>query len=373
MPSAGRGSLLPPHNREVPLASSDDRQPRPYLLFSLHGLRYAVEAQAVREIFWLPRLSPIEETPPSIVGAINFRGTIVPVMDLAIRFGHPPSRYHLTDVVIMLEWQGARMAVIVSEVQSVEEIAPAQVQKLTREQAAPARSHLVAGEIKLGDDVLMLLDVGRLVAVGEDGEAPRVGIQEATGPAHSSEVPSTIPPPFCPDAGPEELRVFQERAHKLSVPLEAGDGRDLLALALVVLAGERYAIPLEGVREFVTLSEVVPIPCCPPHIVGDMNLRGDLLTILDIRGLLHLPAGGDQTLGQAMVAQTGDVVIGVLVNEVVAVIVVGASTIQPVPAALQRDDEAWLAGMVLHEGETLPVLALTKVLSHDGLYVKGEV
>ena len=65
----------------------------PYLLFSLNGARYGVEALSVLEIAWLPELTPAEEAPPYIAGVANRRGKIEPVMSLGLRLGHPPQRY----------------------------------------------------------------------------------------------------------------------------------------------------------------------------------------------------------------------------------------------------------------------------------------
>ncbi|MCC2672942.1 MAG: chemotaxis signal transduction protein, partial [Armatimonadetes bacterium] len=48
------------------------------LTFGLHGSEYAVNADAVREIVWLPELTPIAEAPGYVVGVLNLRGVIVP-------------------------------------------------------------------------------------------------------------------------------------------------------------------------------------------------------------------------------------------------------------------------------------------------------
>jgi len=57
-----------------------------FLVFGNSGSLFAVTAQAVREIFALPEITPLEESPPCVVGVINLRGEIVPVMDLESTF-----------------------------------------------------------------------------------------------------------------------------------------------------------------------------------------------------------------------------------------------------------------------------------------------
>jgi chemotaxis signal transduction protein len=53
----------------------------PYLTFRLQGAWYAVEALWVREILRLPALTPVSEAPHYIIGVVNYRGHILPVMD----------------------------------------------------------------------------------------------------------------------------------------------------------------------------------------------------------------------------------------------------------------------------------------------------
>src|SRR5262245_16285487 len=96
-----------------------------YLTCSLQDALYAVDASIVTQILWLPVLTPIAEAPPDIVGVFNFRGKIVPVMDLARRLGHAPQRYRLTDQVIVLEQADLLCGLIVHEVHDVQRISPA--------------------------------------------------------------------------------------------------------------------------------------------------------------------------------------------------------------------------------------------------------
>jgi purine-binding chemotaxis protein CheW len=66
-----------------------------YLTFTHNNFIYAVEATSVQEVFFLPELSPIPESPPDIIGTVNLRGNIIPIMDLNLRFGYPPVDYQL--------------------------------------------------------------------------------------------------------------------------------------------------------------------------------------------------------------------------------------------------------------------------------------
>jgi purine-binding chemotaxis protein CheW len=58
-------------------------------------------------------------------------------------------------------------------------------------------------------------------------------------------------------------------------------------LVVIALGTNFFGIDLAVVREFVDIHRVTPVPCCPTHIIGNMNLRGEILTVVDISRLLN--------------------------------------------------------------------------------------
>ena len=134
--------------------------------------------------------------------------------------------------------------------------------------STPAAIHFLAGNAKVGEEIIMLLDVPRLI------HAP---------PIHSPGLPasgvSANPQTyFCPDATDEERAVFRTRAHNLMQATESLEDAERIPLSIIQLGEECFGVGLGVVREFSHLRRVTAIPCCPPHIAGNMNLRGDILT-----------------------------------------------------------------------------------------------
>ena len=84
-----------------------------YLTFNFNKLRYGVPTMNVQETFFLPEVTPVPETPDDIVGIINLRGTIIPIMDLNHRFGYSAIDYRLQDSIIILRWQELTVGIIV--------------------------------------------------------------------------------------------------------------------------------------------------------------------------------------------------------------------------------------------------------------------
>jgi purine-binding chemotaxis protein CheW len=78
---------------------------KPYLLFSLNDSHYGIDTNIVREIFYLPELISVAETPRDVVGILNLRSQIVPIMHLSLRLGLPWAECNSDDYVIILKWQ----------------------------------------------------------------------------------------------------------------------------------------------------------------------------------------------------------------------------------------------------------------------------
>lgn len=329
----------------------------PYFLFSLDGARYGVEAKSVLEIAWLPELTPAEEAPPYIAGVVNLRGKIAPVMNLGMRLGHPHRRYRLSDSIVMLQADGVIMGVVVSCVSDVVGIAASQIEPPPRYDGnAPALGHFLAGNAKLGDEIIMLLDVPQLF------HAPVL---------LSSDVAESSDTYFCPEATDEERAVFHSRAHNLLQAVESLDAAERIPLSIIELGGECFGVGLEVVREFCHLRRVTAIPCCPPHIVGNMNLRGDILTLVDIRGLLNISAGSAAT--EVMMVESGELSIGVPVDKVLEVIYLQPADIAHLTAAATDEKNEYCKGVVHYGDSMVSILDMQKILTKGGLEVEEQV
>ncbi|MGL6337834.1 MAG: chemotaxis protein CheW, partial [Waterburya sp.] len=95
-----------------------------HILFSLNGLQYSIDASVVKEIFLLPEITPVNNAPQDIIGILNLRSQIVPIMDLNLRFGHSVKTLDITNEIIVIQWQNWQIGLIVDRVLEVREIQP---------------------------------------------------------------------------------------------------------------------------------------------------------------------------------------------------------------------------------------------------------
>src|SRR5260221_8873299 len=91
--------------------------------------------------------------------------------------------------------------------------------------------------------------------------------------------------------------------------LIAGDSLDVVEFQL---AKERYAVEQSYVREVQPLKDLTPLPCTPNFIRGVINLRGQILPVIDIKKFFDLPESGITDIHMVIVVRAADVELGIL-------------------------------------------------------------
>jgi purine-binding chemotaxis protein CheW len=148
---------------------------------------------------------------------------------------------------------------------------------------------------------------------------------------------------------------------------------ELIPLVVVGLNGEYFGVELVVLQEFAEIHHVTPVPCCPQHIIGDMNLCGDILTLVDIRHVFKVPGVGVGSTAKAMVVHLNDLLAGVLVDEVFDVMYLRATDITTVPVALQAESKEYLKGTAPYGGKMLSILDVPTLLASEDFVVNEDI
>ncbi len=147
--------------------AADSRQ---YLTFMLAGEEYGVDILRVQEIKGWDNATRIPRTPSYVLGVINLRGAVVPVLGLRQRFGLEPVEFGPTTVVIVLRANGSRgertVGIVVDGVSEVYNIEDSSL-KSPPDECNSLDSRFVKALVTVENKMLILLDVDLLV--GEDG------------------------------------------------------------------------------------------------------------------------------------------------------------------------------------------------------------
>lgn len=337
---------------------------KPYLIFRLHDTRYAIAAAEAREIFLLPELTTVAEAPPDVVGLLNLHSQFVLVMHLDLRFGRQCDRCHLSDSVIVVESKGLAVGTIVHQVESVIDIDDRYIQDdLSYGRERDIDEAFVKGAIDLDDEIVLLLDVDKLVR--HPNSLSALAEDEERLPS-----PNNFYDRYFPDASPSNRKILHQRAVNLKAAVAETGAVEPIPIAIVSIHGSYFGLDLGAVREFVNIRRVTTIPCCPQHIIGNMNLRGEVLTLVDVSQPLNLKAIARQNLNKAVVVEVDGIIAGIAVEEVFDVVDFRPEAIQPVPAATNDRTAAYLKGMTNYQSHLLSVVDLPHLLATGAMTVE---
>ena len=140
-----------------------------YLSFYLAGEEYAINILKVKEIIEYRTLTRMPSVPECVRGVINLRGRVVPVVDLAVRFGLPASEVTGRSCIVMVEaapdGEPTMMGIMVDAVSQVLDLAPHHVQP-PPSLGTRIRAAYLDGMGEAGRKFVMLLNVDRVLAIG---------------------------------------------------------------------------------------------------------------------------------------------------------------------------------------------------------------
>ena len=163
-----------------PQAVADTTQQ--YLTFTLGEETFAVGTRNVREIIEYGRLTPVPLMPQSILGVINLRGGVVPIMDLRQRFGQGATQVSRRSCIVILEVQrdgiDQVIGIVVEAVNAVLEIPPQDI-----EPPPSFGSHIptdfLIGMGKLDNGLVVLIDIGRVLSLDDLRQLAGAGLAES--------------------------------------------------------------------------------------------------------------------------------------------------------------------------------------------------
>jgi purine-binding chemotaxis protein CheW len=249
---------------------------RSYLICESVSVRYAIKVENVEGVYWLPQLSPIEAAPPWFVGSVNWHGEVVHVLDLGLRFKHQKRKYTQITQLIFVSTDAMRVGIVVDAVMGLIEVSETSVSVrnvLMPIDFNPAYAALIEGEIQYKDEIYLLLNLQRLLTVEVGQEADQSGCQTKFDLIEYS-------------ASVDGIKQ-KERMHQFPSLIVNQDNENKLGYALVVIGGVQYAIEVQCIVEFMYLKPFAVLPCCPDYLMGVMNLRGEILSVIDMGSLLN--------------------------------------------------------------------------------------
>ncbi|MBF8999555.1 MULTISPECIES: chemotaxis protein CheW [Vibrio] len=131
------------------------------------------------------------------------------------------------------------------------------------------------------------------------------------------------------------------------------------------LEEETYGINVMQVREVLRYTEIAPVPGAPDYVLGIINLRGSVVTVIDTRSRFGLVQGEVNDNTRIIVIESEHQVIGILVDSVAEVVYLRTSEIDTTPSVGTDESAKFIQGVSNRDGKLLILVDLNKLLTDE--------
>lgn len=148
--------------------------------------------------------------------------------------------------------------------------------------------------------------------------------------------------------------------------------QEILQLVTFHVGDEEFGVEILEVREINRMMEITRVPHAPDFVEGVINLRGQVIPVVDLRKRFGLQAVERDKSARIVVVELGERVVGFLVDSVSEVLRVSRNLVEPPPPIVGGIDAAYIEAVVKLEDRLLILLDLRKLLSRGEAQELGE-
>ncbi len=131
------------------------------------------------------------------------------------------------------------------------------------------------------------------------------------------------------------------------------------------LDDEIYGINVMQVQEVLRVTEIAPVPGAPSYVLGIINLRGNVVTVIDTRERLGLSSVEVDDSTRIVIIESDKQVVGILVDSVAEVVDLRMSEVESAPNVGNDESSKYIQGVASRDGELLILVDLNKLMTDE--------
>ncbi len=158
----------------------------------------------------------------------------------------------------------------------------------------------------------------------------------------------------------EDIAYYKEDLFERETQKEEG-----LHLIIFRLSHEWYGVEISKVKEVLRSRKITYLPSSPDHIAGIMNLRGNILSITNLKTIFNIPHEEQTEKTRIIAIESGNLATGLLVDEVVDSIEVPLSKLEPALLTIPAERAKFIDGQCQVENKLITIINVEKVLGRE--------
>lgn len=147
--------------------------------------------------------------------------------------------------------------------------------------------------------------------------------------------------------------------------VESGSNDPVIQWVTFRLDNEKYGIKVMQVQEVLRMTEIAPVPGAPDYVLGIINLRGNVVTVIDTRRRFGLMDAEPDDATRIVIVEADNQVVGILVDSVAEVMDLRASEIETAPNVGNDESSKYIQGVCSRQNELLILVDVNKLLSDE--------
>ncbi len=321
-------------NKPVEIGELIMSEPDEVLLgFELEKQQYVLGVDVVEEIIEYPTLTRIPRASHIIEGVFHLRKEVIPLIRLSQRLNLLDNGNAEESTVLVVNVAGVKLGIIVGKIQEVLRIPESRIE--------PLPENLSGAQAKNLRGIIQSKSQGELV------------IQSVL----------VLDQLFSEE---ELARLADFQKNEVETETIADDEEGMLLLLRFKIAGEPYAIRLHQINQIIKLSnyQILPVPKAPACVQGIINIRGEIVTVLDIPRLLNRQFPLDEDLAKIVVVDLRGRKVGFIVDEVIGTATV-SNKIFDVPENWWQDQKQPLVEAIGRETDGQVTVLLDSFAAFD--------
>lgn len=295
------------------------------ITFLLDDKTFAVTIEEVQEITAQYEIITVPGAPPFIEGVVNLRGNILPVLDLGKKIGFKQEVAYKNLLIVKV--QDNILAIKVSAIVGVLNTKESHIEEIPALLSTQINKKYLKGIIKKKtkegnqqkdtEILIFVLSLSQILALDE-----QIVLKKSVALA------------------PIKVEEKEETTNE-----------NTMRLATFYLLQQCFGLPISLVQEIIDIdvAKVTPLPYLPPCFLGVINLRGNILWVIDIREFLGLTTQNDnRNIGQVIVIQYEEKQVGIFVDKMGKIENYPTASFQAAPSTLEGTKAEFIKGEIFY-------------------------
>lgn len=320
-----------------------------YLCFTLGENKYAVNAYQVVEIMKLPHLESPHRMVNNVIGLLNYNNFMINVLDLRFYLNAKITPYSTSNQLIVVKTDETMLGLVINRVEDIISIP----KQFSTEQSAKQGDNLIEFLHRQEEESIAVIDIYALENLLKKGSF-----------TSNIDIDSLFP------KDEESCEKFLQRTRALIEKSKANLAKSIFSQDKFIsfsLNNGRYCINLEWVREFLKNTLITKIPCTPDYVAGLITIRGDFVTVVDLKKVIGLPSKNGIKKNRIIVIESQDYKVGFLVDEIFSIIEIPEELIDQ---NAHRQINKYVLSEVVTDDKLYTIFDVKNILSDEKFYIE---